>query len=85
MNGIQGEGKRLFIANVNGSFYACSSRCTHMGGPLNEGKLEGKIVTCPWHGSKFDVTNGEVIQGPAAQPIPSYKTEVRETEVFIEL
>ncbi len=56
-----------------------------MGGPLDEGKLEGKIVACPWHGSKFDVTNGKVAQGPALNPIPSYKTEVREVEVYVDL
>lgn len=85
IKGVQLGGKRLFIANADGSFYACNARCTHMGGPLDEGKLEGKIVTCPWHGSRFDVTDGKVIRGPAATPIQTYKVEVKGTEIFVEL
>ena len=54
----------VLIANVNGSFYAIANPCTHRGGGLSEGSLEGNIVTCPIHGSKFDVTTGKSILGP---------------------
>jgi nitrite reductase/ring-hydroxylating ferredoxin subunit len=59
------NGKKIAIYNVKGRFYALNNKCTHMGGPLCKGSLEGNIVTCPWHGSKFDVTTGEVVGGPA--------------------
>ncbi len=85
VKGVQINGKRLFVANVNGSFYACSSRCTHVGGPLEEGRLEGKLLTCPWHGSRFDVTDGKVVQGPASIPIPTYKVEIKGTEIHIDV
>jgi len=57
-------GKQILIANVDGEFYAINNACTHAGGDLSKGKLEGKIVTCPRHGSTFDVTTGKCISGP---------------------
>ena len=56
--------KELLIANVDGKFYAIDNRCTHMKGDLSKGTLKGKIVTCPVHGSQFNVTTGKNIQGP---------------------
>jgi nitrite reductase/ring-hydroxylating ferredoxin subunit len=85
IKGVQLGSNRLFVANVNGTFYACSARCTHMGGPLDEGRLEEKVVTCPWHGSRFDVTNGKVVRGPAAAPIPTFKVELKGSEVMVEI
>ena len=57
-------GKEILIVNYDGNYYAMRLKCTHMGGDLSKGKLEGKVVTCPRHGSKFDVTTGECISGP---------------------
>jgi 3-phenylpropionate/trans-cinnamate dioxygenase ferredoxin component len=56
--------KRVLVSNIEGKFYAINNTCTHMGGDLSKGKLEGKVVTCPRHGSKFDVTTGKSISGP---------------------
>jgi 3-phenylpropionate/trans-cinnamate dioxygenase ferredoxin subunit len=61
---VKSRNTEVLIANVNGSFYAIANPCTHKGGRLSEGSLEGNIVTCPGHGSKFDVTTGKSIQGP---------------------
>ncbi len=85
IKGIQLGSKRLFLANVDDTFYACGARCTHMGGPLDEGELEGRVVTCPWHGSRFDVSNGKVVRGPAAASIPIYKVELKGSEVLVEI
>ena len=63
------DGKEILIANYNGNYYAMNLKCTHMGGDLSKGKLEGRVVTCPRHGSKFDVTTGECISGPRLGPI----------------
>jgi nitrite reductase/ring-hydroxylating ferredoxin subunit len=54
----------VLLANVNGSFYAIGNVCTHQGGNLSKGKLEGNIITCPRHKAKFDVTNGKVVAPP---------------------
>ena len=56
------EGKEFLIAKVKGKYYATQNRCPHMGGNLSQGKLEGTIVTCPRHGSQFDLTDGHVIR-----------------------
>jgi len=56
--------KEILIVNVNGSFYVIENPCTHRGGDLSKGSLEDNIVTCPVHGSRFDVTTGKSISGP---------------------
>ena len=58
------QGSNILVVNYNGNYYAIGGKCTHMGGDLSKGKLDGKIVTCPRHGSKFDITTGESISGP---------------------
>jgi len=64
MKSYSAGGKQILIANIDGKLYAIGSVCTHAGGDLSKGKLEGKIVTCPRHGSRFDVTTGKCISGP---------------------
>jgi nitrite reductase/ring-hydroxylating ferredoxin subunit len=64
------------IYNVAGKFYATQAECTHEGGPLNEGELDGVQITCPWHGSCFDVTNGKVLCGPADEPVKTYRVVI---------
>ena len=56
--------KGILVTHYDGKYYAMKLKCTHMGGDLSRGKLEGKVVTCPRHGAKFDVTTGECISGP---------------------
>jgi nitrite reductase/ring-hydroxylating ferredoxin subunit len=64
------------VFNVAGSFCATQAKCTHRGGPLNEGKLEGSTVTCPWHGTQFNVCTGAVLRGPATEPVKTYRVTV---------
>ncbi len=49
----------IAIANVGGEFYATQGHCLHLSGPLGEGRLEGKTLSCPWHGWQYDVTTGK--------------------------
>jgi nitrite reductase/ring-hydroxylating ferredoxin subunit len=70
------KGEPVSVYNVNGEFYATHNTCTHAGGPLNEGDLSGREITCPWHGSCFDVTNGKVLCGPATEPVRTYRVLV---------
>jgi 3-phenylpropionate/trans-cinnamate dioxygenase ferredoxin component len=56
------KGKELLIARVWDNFYCADNRCPHMGGNLSEGSLDGTVVTCPRHHSKFDLKDGKVIQ-----------------------
>jgi nitrite reductase/ring-hydroxylating ferredoxin subunit len=69
-------GRRIAVYNVDGLFYATDDECTHSGGPLSEGELEGKVITCPWHGSCFDVTDGSVQCRPAVKPVKTFRVTV---------
>jgi nitrite reductase/ring-hydroxylating ferredoxin subunit len=64
------------VYNVSGTFFATHNDCTHSGGPLNEGKLEGAQIICPWHDSCFDVKTGDVLCGPATEPVKSYQVVI---------
>ena len=70
------SGTRIAIASVGNAFYAFGDTCTHRGCSLAEGDLEATIVTCPCHGSQFAVTTGEVLRGPAGEPVRSYPVRV---------
>ena len=64
------------VFTVAGGFFATQAKCTHRGGPLNEGKLEGSTVTCPWHGTQYNVCTGAVLRGPATEPVKTYRVVV---------
>lgn len=72
------EGREVAIFNVDGQFYATQSNCTHAGGPLCDGSLAGEVVTCPWHGSQFNVCTGEVVMDPAREPLATYPVQVQD-------
>src|ERR1700674_1501621 len=76
------EGKAIALANVGGKFYAINNTCLHRGGQLGQGVMDGKMVTCPWHGWQYDVTTGRVGQSPAAG-VDRYPVEVRGDEGFV--
>ena len=65
---VEVDGKELLIANVGGKFYAIGDRCGHMNALLSMGNLTGNTVTCPFHGAKFDVTNGKKLSEPILTP-----------------
>ncbi len=62
-------------------FYAISATCPHAGGPLDEGTLQGDVVECPWHGSRFCMRDGRVLTGPATVNAPRYDVRVRKGQV----
>ena len=66
------------VFNVEGGFCATQAKCTHRGGPLNEGELDGSTVTCPWHGSQYNVCTGAVLRGPATEPVKTYRVIVED-------
>ena len=55
---------------------ALADRCTHRGGPVHDGTLEKGMITCPWHGSRFCIEDGSVVEGPATRPAPVFETRV---------
>ncbi|TMG74094.1 MAG: non-heme iron oxygenase ferredoxin subunit [Betaproteobacteria bacterium] len=82
---VEAGGKKIAIFNVDGKYYAIDNTCTHRGGPLAEGALEGKEVTCPWHGAVFDVTTGEVLGPPAPKPVSRYEVRVSGKDIEVEV
>ena len=74
---VDAAGVPVLIVRSGPSLFAIADRCTHRGGPLHEGPVEGGCVTCPWHGSVFHLEDGEVERGPAALPQPRYQARQR--------
>jgi nitrite reductase/ring-hydroxylating ferredoxin subunit/uncharacterized membrane protein len=79
---VTADGTQLVLVNQGSRVYGLSSRCSHLGGPLEDGDVEGRTITCPWHASTFDLDDGSVVKGPARCPQPAY--EVRERDGKIE-
>ena len=79
------NGKRIAPFNVEGTLYALDDTCTHRGGPLSEGDLNGNQVTCPWHGAVFDVTTGGVLRPPAPGGVLRYNVRVEGEDIAVEV
>ena len=65
--------------------YAIAGACSHRGGPLGEGALEGSVVTCPWHGARFEVTTGAVLSPPAPRSMATYRVIVEDDAIMVDL
>jgi nitrite reductase/ring-hydroxylating ferredoxin subunit len=83
MKAVDLASERVCIVNIEGIYYAIGNVCTHVGGPLDEGTLEGDEVECPWHGSKFDVRTGEPTKPPARQAVPKYEVKVEDNNILV--
>jgi ferredoxin-NADP reductase/nitrite reductase/ring-hydroxylating ferredoxin subunit len=83
MKEIQLDGEIICLVNVGGKYYAIGNICTHEGGPLADGTLDGYEVECPWHSSKFDVRTGEVKEPPATEPETTYQVKVDGNSILI--
>jgi len=76
-------GNDVLLYRANSAVYALANRCSHRGGPLHEGKIEGQEIVCPWHFSRFRMSDGSVVRGPAVAPQPCYETRVHEGKIEI--
>lgn len=85
MKSYQIAGREILIANVNGNYYSIDNRCTHIGGPLAQGKLVGNVVQCPLHGSQFDVRTGAVVRSPARMPEPTHELRVDGSDLMVKV
>jgi len=93
------DGREILLIRLGSTYYATNNRCPHMGGDLSQGKLVGTIVTCPRHGSQFDVTTGQVVRWTnwsgltlalgkifrPPKPLTTYKTRLEGDKVLIEI
>jgi nitrite reductase (NADH) small subunit len=81
---VDASGKTLALFNVGGTYHAIDNTCSHRGGPLGEGDLDGTIVACPWHGWRWDVTTGANANNPAIS-VACFPVTVEQGEIFVEL
>ena len=93
------QGREILLARVGNKYYAADNRCPHLGGRLAQGKLEGTVITCPLHGSQFDLADGHVVRwlkgsgvlsamgkalkGP--RPITTYKVKAGGDKLMVEI
>ena len=80
---VTAEGVAIVLVKQGGSIYALRDTCTHLGGPLSEGKIEGDGIRCPWHGSRFCLKDGRVLDGPAIYPERTFDVRVREGQIEV--
>lgn len=79
---VEYDDEDVGLFNLDGTFYAISDVCTHDGGPLVEGSLEGEHIVCPRHGARFNIKTGAQTM-PAFAPVPLYQVKVEGEDIFI--
>jgi 3-phenylpropionate/trans-cinnamate dioxygenase ferredoxin subunit len=79
------EEESVAIFNVDGCLYCIADVCTHDGGPVADGELDGHAIVCPRHGAMFDIRNGAVLAMPAVVPIASFPVEVSDGVIYVGL
>jgi nitrite reductase/ring-hydroxylating ferredoxin subunit/uncharacterized membrane protein len=78
---VRVDGIDVMVVRDGGELRALTDRCVHRGGPLHEGEVRDGCVTCPWHGSTFELRNGSLVRGPSAYPQPAWQARVREGRI----
>ena len=76
-------GEQVALFNDRGEIFALANRCPHANGPLADGQINGGTISCPWHGSRFDLRGGELRQGPSRRAAASYHVKVEDGHIFI--
>ncbi len=82
---VEIDDRLIVVFHAAGNFYAIDDVCTHDGGPLGEGELEGFSVACPRHGAKFDIRDGRVLSMPATKATVAHEVQVIGDEVLVKL
>jgi len=82
---IDAQGREIAIFNYGGEIFALDNECTHVGGPLCDGEIEGGKVICPWHGAEFDIRTGRALAPPAGEDVKSYRVIVENGVVKVEV
>ena len=77
------EDQPVAVFHLDGGYFAIDDICTHDGGPLAEGALEGDVIECPRHGAKFNVKTGAVLCLPATAPVPTYAVRIEGDEIKV--
>jgi 3-phenylpropionate/trans-cinnamate dioxygenase ferredoxin component len=81
---VVADSLEILLCNVDGAIYAIEDVCTHDGGPLDQGELEGDQVVCPRHGATFDVRTGDALTLPAVMPLLTFEVSVEGDDIYVE-
>jgi 3-phenylpropionate/trans-cinnamate dioxygenase ferredoxin subunit len=79
------NGQKIAICHAEGEFYAIDDLCTHDGGPLGEGEMEGHFIQCPRHYAKFDVRTGKAVTLPAVGFVATYPVKVEGDDILVDI
>lgn len=79
------DGLEILLCRYGSEIAAVSNCCTHLGKPLDGGRVMGGQITCPFHGACFDLKTGAAISGPAVYPLPTFPVRVDEGKIFVNL
>lgn len=80
---VEVSGRLVCLARVDDQIYAVDDDCTHISGPLDQGELDGCVLTCPLHLARFDVRTGKVLRGPARDDLPTYAVRIEGDDVLV--
>ena len=80
---VDASGTPVLLVRRGNRIYAIAETCAHLGGPLSEGKVEGAAVRCPWHGSRFSLEDGRVLEGPSVHAQPVLEVRVRDGQIEV--
>ncbi|MDQ3414924.1 MAG: Rieske 2Fe-2S domain-containing protein, partial [Verrucomicrobiota bacterium] len=83
MHKAEADGIPVLVVKRGGRIFVMAEKCSHLGGPLAEGKFDGETVTCPWHGSQFAIADGRILVGPATYAQPCFEVRVRDGQVEV--
>ncbi|MGD9720208.1 MAG: Rieske (2Fe-2S) protein [Pirellulales bacterium] len=82
---VEVDEQLVVVVHTEGHFYAIDDVCTHDGGPLGEGTLDGFTIACPRHGAKFDVRNGRALTMPATRPTGTHELKIVGDDILVKL
>ncbi len=82
---VHADGVCVLLVKQGDRIFAIGEKCAHLAGPLEDGKLEGQTISCPWHGSKFDLATGRVLEGPSVYDQPCFETRVENGQIEVRI
>ena len=82
---VEVAGKKVALFKLGDEFFAIDDTCTHVGGPLSEGTIDGDEIECPLHGAHFNIRTGQVTGGPASDDVSKYNVRLSGDEIEIEV
>ena len=99
IKGVTIKGHEILLAKIGDKYYAAANRCPHMGGKLSKGRLEGSVVTCPLHGSQFDLSDGRVVRWlkgsgilsavgrvlKSPRKLTTYNVKIKDSRIMVEV